>query len=79
MLMMPIVVGVLVAMSRSLVAVLMAIMAMRARFVLVLMLMLVLVMTAHQSSLLSYLFYYILIICPSYCQVLPLGSVEKRT
>jgi hypothetical protein len=53
-LVMPIVVGVLVAMSRSLVAVLMAIMAMGARFVLMLMRMFVFVMAAHQSSLLSY-------------------------
>ena len=53
-LVMPIIVGVLVAMSHSLVDMLMPVMAMRARFVLVLMLMLVLRMAAHKSSLLSF-------------------------
>jgi hypothetical protein len=52
-LMMPIVMGVLMGMGGSLVAVLMPVMAMRRLVVLVLMLMLVLVMAAHQSSLLS--------------------------
>jgi len=51
---MPVVVSVLMGMHHGLVAVLMAVMAMRARFVLVLMLMLVLRMAAHKSSLLSF-------------------------
>ena len=53
-LVMPVVVGVLMGMHHGLMAVLMAIVAMRNRFVLVLMVMLVLGMAAHRSSLLSF-------------------------
>jgi len=49
----PFAVHVLMRMSHSLVAVLMAVVSMSSRFVGVLMLMLVFVMAAHQSSLLS--------------------------
>jgi hypothetical protein len=52
-LVMPFIVGVLMAMSFGLVAVLMTIMAMSRRIVLMLMLMFVFVMAAHRSSLLS--------------------------
>ncbi len=52
-LMMPVFVRVLVAMSRGLVAVLMAVVRMSLRLVGVLMLMLVFIVAAHQSSLLS--------------------------
>ena len=48
----PIVMGVLMTMSNSLVAVLMAVMTMSLRFMRVLMFMLVFVMAAHRSSLL---------------------------
>jgi hypothetical protein len=56
-LMMPLIVGVLVAMSRRLVAVLMAIMAMSRRLVRVLMLMFVFIVAAHGSAPLSDYFY----------------------
>jgi hypothetical protein len=52
-LVMPVVVGVLMGMSGSLVTVLVPVVAMRHRVVRVLMLMLVLVMAAHRPSLLS--------------------------
>jgi hypothetical protein len=55
-LVMPVAVGVLVGMSRGLVAVLMPIVAMGFRGVGVLVLMLVFVVAAHQSSLLSSFF-----------------------
>jgi hypothetical protein len=51
--MVPVVMGMLVAMSRSLVAVLMPVMAMRLGLMGVLMLMFVFIVTAHFTSLLS--------------------------
>jgi hypothetical protein len=54
-LVMPFAVNVLVGMSHALMAVLMAVVAVRNRFVSVLMLMLVFIVAAHQSSLLSFL------------------------
>jgi hypothetical protein len=53
-LVMPFAMNVLMGMSRSLVAMLMAVVGMSHRFVRVLMLMLVLVMAAHRSSLLCF-------------------------
>jgi hypothetical protein len=67
-LVMPVVVGVLMAMSFGLVAVLMPVMGMGFRLVRVLMLMLVLVVATHQAPLLSSLFLLNLTGCPVSCQ-----------
>jgi hypothetical protein len=70
-LMVPVTVGVLMAMGHRFVAVLMAIVAMRRRFMRVLMFMLVFVVAAHGSSL---LFYLRVNSCPILVKLFPLGS-----
>jgi hypothetical protein len=70
-LVMPFIVGVLMAMSLRIVAVLMTIMTMSRRIVLMLMLMFVFVMAAHRSSLLSCLFFIILTTWPLLVKLSP--------
>jgi len=74
---MPIAMGVLMAMSGSLVAVLMPVMTMRRGVVRVLMLMLVLVMAAHESSLLSVGYHDFNHLAGFLSSLAPMGSIAR--